>query len=360
MANEAAAVAAAAGTAPPVVREGVVAVLRRLQALPGVTDVLPVESMQTLSVAALGAFFCVVLLRLSQTPGMFVKRHARLHRLLGLVYLAWLLVGYADVFAPSGRARVVGVVHPVVYHAALGGLGTALTLAAAQAFGYQEKFKHKQASGTLDKHAFVTKSEMVEHAFYQAVLLVQILALHALALPGVPEPARLVLALAPVAPWLVRSYFPVNSFMKNYQGVSLRDMSTEQLLYRIKKWQYVFWKHGLLISLTLTSVFEPSIVDQRLFRVYWLFLNTSFTFEFFLQTLVKKRVIQQSEMLWLQKLLMAAGTLPAVYTVLCSVSLPATALSHVLNVYNRGHDVANTALVLASMWAGRRWAAAAV
>ena len=41
-------------------------------------------------------FFLEVLVVIARKPSMFVKRFARSHRVAGLVYLAWLLLGFFD------------------------------------------------------------------------------------------------------------------------------------------------------------------------------------------------------------------------------------------------------------------------
>ena len=65
----------------------------------------------------------------------------------------------------------------------------------------------------------------------------------------------------------------------------------------------------------------------------------------FLQTLVKKKYISQFYMLILQKILMLASTLAAIY-VLMYVNIFIAMASLVLNFIYRKHDVLNTMILL--------------
>jgi len=119
-------------------------------------------------------------------------------------------------------------------------------------------------------------------------------------------------------------------------------------LYRIKKAQYVFYKHvilhGLNISMALSDDNDKktSIPYGTEWRVFWLLLNTSYVMEFFLQTLVKRRVLSQPAMMVLQKLLMAAASLSAASVLATSVRVGVCVASFALNVAHRHHDVTNT------------------
>ena len=159
------------------------------------------------------------------------------------------------------------------------------------------------------------------------------------------------LAFAAVLPWCWRSYFPVNSFSANYVKVGRNSTQLTRLLYRIKKWQYVFYKHcllhGLNASVAIASSGGEPLVNRRYFRLYWLCLNTAYVMEFFLQTLVKRRYLSQSAMLALQQLLMAVSTVAAVQ-VLAAVSPILCLLSSALNMLRRQRDVSNGAMVLAA------------
>lgn len=116
----------------------------------------------------------------------------------------------------------------------------------------------------------------------------------------------------------------------------------------------VFYKHFLLHGLNVSAALAPpsrgALAAAPFFRHYWLLLNTSYVMEFFLQTLVKKRYMAQATMLRLQQLLMAASSAAAL-RVLRGVSLPLAALSLALNFMHRGHDFANTAVLVALAFA---------
>ena len=83
-------------------------------------------------------------------------------------------------------------------------------------------------------------------------------------------------------------------------------------------------------------------MHRRLFRAYWLSLNAAYTHEFFLQTLVKKRMLPQPAMLFLNKLLMVGSSIAAVGVLRRFVDVRVAAASLLLNFLNRHHDVANT------------------
>eukprot|EP00047_Mylnosiga_fluctuans_P008551 m.259168 g.259168 ORF g.259168 m.259168 type:complete len:388 (-) comp22207_c0_seq1:229-1392(-) len=313
-------------------------------------------------------------------PGIFLKKHGRRHAVTGLLYLAWILLGLADLALSARYAHGQegsddtgsALVPYLLYDVVLGVLGTALTLTAALEF--QHKGVKNVASGTLDEHATVTHGEMIEHSFYQGLNLVQVIFIHAMAL--VPLSAdgddhagydrirrentfyhstihyhnllpRLALLLAATAPWLLRDRFPINRFSDNYTKIDPKSTALVRLLYRIKKYQYVFYKHFLLHGLNITIALTGlALGSTRFFRLYWLLLNISYVMEFFLQTLVKKKFMAQSQLLWLQKVLMTAatlGTLPILARTNAGVALGSLAA----NFANRRHDLANTALVCA-------------
>mmetsp|Transcript_839 Transcript_839/g.1917 ORF Transcript_839/g.1917 Transcript_839/m.1917 type:complete len:340 (+) Transcript_839:152-1171(+) len=298
-------------------------------------------------------FFTMLLSVLVPNYTMFIRRHARRHRVLGLLYLLWLLYGFFDLFTGFGT-------NEFIYHVVLGILGVAVTLTAAFDFRYHERVKNR-ASGTLEKTTTVTFSEMIEHSFYQGLNLLQISYLHILDTDGGrPFWQGITLLLLVTAPWLVRGYFPVNSFSKNYTDIPLRDYSLEVLMYRVKKWQYVFYKHALLhgvnVSAALSTPEDRTFVRAPLFRLYWLSLNCSYVMEFFLQTLVKKNIMSQSMLLSLQKLLMAVASVSALF-VLMYVRWDVCAISFALNMVNRGHDFVNTCLVVvAALSLSHLWA----
>lgn len=201
------------------------------------------------------------------------------------------------------------------------------------------------ASGTLDSHATVTNAEMVEHVFYQVINLVQIVFLHTASI-STDVWERLFLALLATSPWLFRDRFPVNTFSANYERNDPRSSSFIRLLYRVKKYQYVFYKHfllhGLNISIALSGV---DLVSDRLFRVYWLLLNTSYVMEFFLQTLVKKGYMMQEQLLQLQRILMLSSSIAAIH-VLQHVHWIVASASLLLNFIHRKHEVFNFFVIM--------------
>jgi hypothetical protein len=292
----------------------------------------------------LAPFAAALLAAVARRPSMFTRRHGRAHRLLGAAHLTWLALGAADAasFPPGRRAA------RLAYDAILGALGVSLTLSAAVAFDHRGVVN--RASGALDADATVTHDEMLEHAFYQALLLVQALYLHALgAVRGAA--ARAALLAVATAPWAVRAAFPVNSFSANY-ATAAQPWGRVALLYRLKKAQYLLYKHALLHGLNVSAALadaqsgEDSLPQQRGFRLFWVCLNAAYVLEFFLQTLVKRRLLRQPHMLALNALLMAASTLAAL-PVLRRVRPEAAAASCALNFARRGRELSNTALVAA-------------
>ncbi len=288
---------------------------------------------------ALAFAFAVMLFRVVfPIPRLFSKRIGRRHAKTGAAYLAWLAIGFISMIT-SFTGTNVGM-PPVVYDTVLGALGIALTLTAARDFGH--KNVHNRASGTLDEDATVSYDEMIEHAFYQGVNLVQALFLAFVSQPSTSLCARAAAACACTAPWLFRSAFPVHSFSKNYSDSSSQSQHfIIRFLYRIKKWQYVFYKHCLLHGLNVSLVISPAtdFSSSASFRVYWLLLNASYVLEFFLQTLVKKGHTPQRQMLKMQKVLMAAATAAAA-GVLPQVHPLVAACSLCLNFLWRKHDFA--------------------
>lgn len=270
---------------------------------------------------------------LAKHPRMFIKAHGRVHRIIGLVFLVWICVGFVEVFSD-----LVIVRSSLVYDIVLSVIGTSLALSAA--FEFKHKNVRNVASGTLDEHATVTYGEMIEHSFYQGLNLLQIVFLHYNS-PEVPQYKRLGWVLLLTSPWMLRKYFPINHFSDNYTKVDERSTDFIRLLYRIKKYQYVFYKHFLLHGLNVSvAIYGYAIAEERIFRLYWLLLNTSYVLEFFLQSLVKKRYMSQFMMLFLQHLLMAASSFAAV-SVLQRVDLILALMSMLLNFSNRQRDMMN-------------------
>ena len=220
----------------------------------------------------------------------------------------------------------------------------------------------------LDTDATVTQSEMVEHSFYQLLNLVQISFLHAVPwfAPGTAPgsaPGRTALALLATLPWLFRANFPVNSFSKNYElpGVGGRTPLI-RLLYRLKKYQYLLYKHCLLHGLNASVAVEgmhataaaPGLASTQSFRLYWMCLNTASVMEFYMQTLVKRGYLSQSSMLAMQQTLMLVSTTAAL-EVLEAVRLLPALLSFALNMTRRGREVSNFGIVLVCTWLLPPW-----
>ena len=290
---------------------------------------------------------------LSHADKLFGPRHGRTHRLAGLAYLAWLALGVAGLFrddVTASRPRTCA------YDVVLALLGTLATFSAAKDFGGRRLTS--KFSGVLDDRSLVTRSEMLEHGFYQLLNLAQIVGLYAQStctrgprgvflLKRRRETARgwlpLIILGVQTVPWLARSRFPVNSFSANYTGDSDPWLFVN-IMYRIKKYQYVFYKnallHGLNISACLSST--PPRIQGRRFRAYWLCLNAAYTHEFFLQTLVKRRLLGQGRMLQLNGLLMVGSSLAALEVLRHHVDWRIACLSLFANFANRKHDVANT------------------
>ena len=190
---------------------------------------------------------------------------------------------------------------------------------------------------------------MLEHCFYQLLNLAQILYLYGVStLEGVPL-ARAALALAMLTPWLVRGAFPINAFSANYARPGVGGTTRLiRFLYRMKKWQYLLYKHALLHGLNASVAVDGAggLVASAYFRTYWLCLNVAYVCEFFMQTLVKRQYLSQEWMLALQQILMSVSTVFALQVLQSVYALPA-ALSLVLNLSRRGHELSNGVLVLA-------------
>ena len=330
-------------------------------------SVPPLQPLEQAALLLLAPFALALLAAIARRPSIFVRRHGRAHRLLGAAHLAWLALGLADVATFAPQRRAARLAHDVV----LGTQGTALTLAAASAFDEKRRGpRQKFASGALDEAAVVSRDEMLEHAFYQLLNLVQVLYLHALPACGAAVAPRLGLCLMATAPWLARAAFPVHSFSANYVTSGPR----EAVLYRLKKWQYVAYKHALLHGLNLSAALataqHDSLPQQCFFRLYWQCLNAAYVLEFFMQSracpnlvvaclprsclrtidvasaVVRRKMLRQSHMLAMNSTLMAASSCAALPVL--SIVRPELALASLaLNFAHRGHEVLNTALVAA-------------
>ena len=283
----------------------------------------------------------------------------------------------------------------LIYDICLGVLGTATTLTAARAFPHKTLTNAPGQSGTLSEHAYVTQGEMIEHSFYQMLNLIQAMYLHSvtwiLEMPELhnqrnnnnnesdhdgndhsihsirqslePMLMRLAAVWLVTAPWLCRHLFPVNSFSANWiknremngkkgkPGIGKQNSWLETKLYQIKKWQYVFYKHTILHGLNISVAFpaksavsESEAIPLPLsssWRIFWVCLNSSYVFEFYLQSLVKRRFISQRSMLALQRVLMTASSISALLAVKGVVRPEVCVMSVIMNLANRGHDVLN-------------------
>jgi len=275
---------------------------------------------------------------------LFGGKFGRRHRLAGALHLTMLVAtAVCTLFKRCWFALDVLV----------GVTGIAATLTAAFDFERAHRDVKNAASGTLEEEATVTYSEMLEHSFYQGLNLLQILAFH------VKRPG-LGLVVVVTAPWLVRrKWFPVNKFSDNDTAAS---SLLYRVLYRVKKCQYVLYKHCLLHGLNVTVLLRRApdeLVSSTVFRLYWLGLTTSYVMEFFLQTLVKRRYMPQPRLLILNGALMLASSLAGLELLgrlyffrsrSGHVDALLAAASLGLNFLRRYHDFQNTlALALAAL-----------
>lgn len=289
---------------------------------------------------------CLLFVVLRALP-LFFRRHGRAHRLLGVTHLLVLAFGLIMCF----REELQRPWLCRLYDAVLGTSGLALTLSAARDFGRRRVQKTlggaKRASGALDEDATVSRDEMVEHAFYHGLLVAQVGYLHVLPLFR-SQYSRLLLCALATSPWLLRSHFPVHSFSANYVGAP-EPWSVVSVFYRIKKVLYLLYKHVLLHGLNVSAALQYSSPASSLaldpgFRLFWLCLNSSYVLEFFLQSMVKRQKLSQQAMLLINALLMAASSVATV-PVLPFVQPGLAAMSLVLNLLHRRHDVTNTAAI---------------
>ena len=312
-------------------------------------------------------FFFLLSTVIIQRPSMFTKRLGRKHSILGAFYLIWLIYGISDCTAVVFGSHIIS--NYIAYDIILGCAGVLLPLTAAY------EFKHYNvkniASGTLDEHATVTYNEMIEHSFYQGVNLIQVLYLHTIAYITHQQHNQhyntyipIICLITATSPWLFRHHFPINKFSDNYTKIdNTQTTLLIKTLYRIKKYQYIFYKHfllhGLNISICLSYILHNTtnntntythttislITNTIYFRLYWLLLNTSYVMEFFLQTLVKKKYIKQYYMLILQHILMLSSSIIAI-NILYYITIYIAILSLIFNFINRKYDFMNVILVL--------------
>jgi hypothetical protein len=246
----------------------------------------------------------------------------------------------------------------LLFDAGLPFVGTFLALTAAWSFTFVRQKTTNAASGVLDEEATVTPSEMFEHAFYQGLNVVQIVYLHAISEMDALQDqsmlgtlARFSAVFGATVPWLLRSRFPINSFSDNYAKEKGQDPNKwTNVLYRLKKYQYLLYKHCLLHGLNMTVAVSGNakgLTSRPYFLLYWMGLNTAYVMEFFLQTLVKRGYMNQSQMLRMNQTLMAISTVAALQLIYHHVSLPISAVSLVLNLANRGQEFLNVMGILA-------------
>ena len=309
---------------------------------------------------------------------LFFPKNGRSHRAAGATLFLWIALGTFTAVHPRGFTGYAGESLRwgrwcLFYDAVLGSLGIITTLTAAKDFPHRRVINDPGQSGTLQQAATVTQAEMVEHAFYQVVNLIQAVYLHLMTwvweLQNSPVVLRLLAVLVVTSPWWVRRRFPVHSFSANWtvkrptKQTSIAQESEhfagmEMLLYRVKKWQYIFYKHVILHGVNISVAFPArrqnrySLVEDMLpltssWRIFWLALNMSYVMEFFMQSLVKRQVLTQGKHLWLQRLLMMASSISATGAILGRVRLEVSIASLLLNFSNRHHDVFNTMLVAA-------------
>jgi hypothetical protein len=319
-----------------------------------------------ISLVGLTCFFLPLLyIAVSNLGHLFLSSHGWSHRLAGAALLLWLCLGLVQTVWQYNNLLLPPNSWWLYYDTVLGLLGITTTLTAARDFPHKLVKNAKGQSGSLSSKALVTQAEMVEHSFYQGLNLLQAWYLHRLP----TDPSRKLLALYCVtSPWLLRGGFPVHSFSHNWQITPESQRTPEEtILYRIKKAQYLFYKHVLLhgvnISVALQQSTNTVLPTTTSWRVYWLALNTSYVMEFFLQTLVRRNFLVVNSMFRLQKWLMASSSVAAVWVlkellmdsrrwwippIICLASLA-------LNFANRHHDVFNVMAIAGLFHFGVGW-----
>ena len=285
---------------------------------------------------------------------LFLDRHGWTHRLAGAVHFLLLVVGAWTIPLQSSRQSN----NALLYDITLGCSGLIVTLTAARDFPHRYVRNAVGQSGTLSEKAMVTQAEMIEHAFYQFLNLWQALYLHFMARQSTADTLllnndsqsflrRWCALLVVTAPWWLRRRFPVHSFSHNWtkHAQTTSHQKFEAFLYRIKKWQYIFYKHVVLHGVNLSICATPApLVTQPSWRLFWIGLNASYVMEFFLQSLVKRKVLTQTTMLKFNRWLMLVSTCAAL-SVLTALRWELCLASLVLNFVHRYHDVLNTMLI---------------
>ena len=153
--------------------------------------------------------------------------------------------------------------------------------------------------------------------------------------------------LLTTCPWTFRRHFPVHSFKANWSRMPKEKQKVvEVLFYMIKKLQCIY-KHFVLLGLNIYMCLDPSNLPWTpAWRVFWLHLNVSHGMEFFLQSLVKRKLLRQREMLHVQRILMISATLSSAIPILDNVQFHLCMASLALNFLNRYHDLFNTMLIV--------------
>ena len=284
------------------------------------------------------------------------------HKMAGLLHLAVLIGWTLDLNIDASRIVEEGgdllmfeyrqadffLADPLFwFNVILGVSAIWLTATAASDFriAHEDSRIKNVASGALDEASTITLSEMVEHLFYQCLNLVQIIYLHLAPLQSETS-KRLIFLFLITSPWLIRhAYFPVNSFSRNYNKENKGQSSMISVMYRLKKYQYLLYKHWLLHGLNVSvAIYRLDLTRRLYFRVYWLGLNIAYVMEFFMQTLVKRNYLSQKWMLYMNIFLMLCSTIAA-FLVLNSILFYAAILSLLLNFLNRKREMFNIVLV---------------
>eukprot|EP00290_Baffinella_frigidus_P059254 CAMPEP_0180381658 /NCGR_PEP_ID=MMETSP0989-20121125/26877_1 /TAXON_ID=697907 /ORGANISM="non described non described, Strain CCMP2293" /LENGTH=322 /DNA_ID=CAMNT_0022381577 /DNA_START=1 /DNA_END=969 /DNA_ORIENTATION=+ len=308
-----------------------------MQYFPGWGGVGPAVFLPLLGFAL---FFLELLAIVIPEAGMFLRKYGRRHRLTGLLHLIFLIFGIFNI--------LLDIIPPLAYDVTLSLLGTALALSAAFDFrtAHSKQRVKNPASGALEDTTIVTFDEMLEHSFYQGLNVVQVLFLHLTPLLSTSPLLRAAAALLATSPWLLRGYFPVHSFSANYSKQGQDPRTLVAILYRLKKYQYLLYKHVLLHGLNASVAVRATALGSRhSFRLYWLALNTAYVMEFFLQSLVRKGALSQGRMLRMNQALMLVSTAAALQVVVEVVPAAAVA-SLLLNLVHRHHEMVNFCVVL--------------
>lgn len=326
----------------------------------------------TALVALLLFFACILAIIAFNFFKLVWDVHGIRHRCMGLFHFIWLILGALHVLwysSDNQSATSDTIIYSnkyamecLGYDVLLGVSGILTTLTAAADFPhkYVSKRNAPGQSGTLSPHAMVTHAEMIEHSFYQFINLVQALYLHCTSQLALSLPFRLLAVWIATSPWYARSLFPVHSFSQNWKhhGDERQTHGSFEWMYKIKKVQYIFYKHVILHGIHIAqatyrsnprgigdsdSYSSSTIVLHHSWRLFWILLNTSYVMEFFLNSLVRRHFLSQSSMLLLNRWLMFWASAMAVQVLLrCRVSILVCVGSAALNFVRRHCDVQNT------------------